>query len=548
MSTNGPPFNPPVVCRDASLQLEDGTVLMARLWHPSSGGPWPALLMRQPYGRAIASTVTYAHPSWWAEHGFLVVVQDVRGMGDSSGQFRGFRQEATDGAATQQWVRALPECNGRLGCYGFSYQGLTQLLSSAESPPPDCLAPAMAGLNECEHWSCEGGAQWWHLGLGWGLQLAALEARHRNDHQAWLKLRTSLESNAYLRDGPALLQRHAPDGMALQWLTSDPDRREEWTVHPVAAAVLRQPMLLIGGCWDPHLNGILDLWRRARHAGGRPELHIGPATHLQWWPEAQTLMLRFFQRHLQAPPEANRLNPAQIWNVTDATWQTLDPTTVDTAVPERRGPWALRGNRVANMDNAIGGLEPGGAGQGMVTLVHDPWRPVPGIGGHLGVQPGPVDRQQLDGRSDVVTFTSQPLDEPCLLIGQPQLKLGAWADQPGFDLCVALSRLPAGSTSVEQLTTGTRRLRGETCLHNRPRHIDLQAVCATFKPGDQLRLSIAPAAWPAIGVNSGSPEVPCGAPSHDHRVVTMTLDLADSALTLNPFSSGRLDNDMIQLP
>ena len=177
MSTNGPPFNPPVVCRDASLQLEDGTVLMARLWHPSSGGPWPALLMRQPYGRAIASTVTYAHPSWWAEHGFLVVVQDVRGMGDSSGQFRGFRQEATDGAATQQWVRALPECNGRLGCYGFSYQGLTQLLSSAESPPPDCLAPAMAGLNECEHWSCEGGAQWWHLGLGWGLQLAALEGK-----------------------------------------------------------------------------------------------------------------------------------------------------------------------------------------------------------------------------------------------------------------------------------------------------------------------------------------------------------------------------------
>ncbi|MEY3962940.1 MAG: hypothetical protein RLZZ106_195, partial [Cyanobacteriota bacterium] len=39
--------------------------------------------MRQPYGRAIASTVTYAHPQWYAQHGFAVVVQDVRGRGDS---------------------------------------------------------------------------------------------------------------------------------------------------------------------------------------------------------------------------------------------------------------------------------------------------------------------------------------------------------------------------------------------------------------------------------------------------------------------------------
>ena len=49
-----------IVCRSAALRLADGVVLRSRLWHPSGKGPWPALLMRQPYGSRIASTVTYA--------------------------------------------------------------------------------------------------------------------------------------------------------------------------------------------------------------------------------------------------------------------------------------------------------------------------------------------------------------------------------------------------------------------------------------------------------------------------------------------------------
>ena len=167
--------------RDERLQLRDGTRLISRIWTPDRQGPWPALLMRQPYGRSIASTVTLAHPSWWASHGYLVVVQDVRGQGDSEGDFQGFGQEAQDTAETLEWVRSLPDCNGRLGCYGFSYQGVTQLLAPAGTPPPDCMAPAMAGLDERLHWSCEGGAHWWHLGLGWGLQLAALQAQRRGD-------------------------------------------------------------------------------------------------------------------------------------------------------------------------------------------------------------------------------------------------------------------------------------------------------------------------------------------------------------------------------
>ena len=108
---------------DEYIKLKDGVKLISRIWLPSGQGPWPTLLMRQPYGREIASTVTYAHPTWWASKGYMVVIQDVRGQGDSEGIFKGFSQEASDTSETHEWVRSLKNCNGKLGLYGFSYQG-----------------------------------------------------------------------------------------------------------------------------------------------------------------------------------------------------------------------------------------------------------------------------------------------------------------------------------------------------------------------------------------------------------------------------------------
>ncbi len=120
---------------DKSLVLRDGIRLISRIWLPNNNGPWPALLMRQPYGREIASTIVYSHPEWWASKGYMVIIQDVRGMGSSEGVFNGFSQEASDTSETHEWVRSLKECNGKLGLYGFSYQGFTQLSGELNSKP-----------------------------------------------------------------------------------------------------------------------------------------------------------------------------------------------------------------------------------------------------------------------------------------------------------------------------------------------------------------------------------------------------------------------------
>src|ERR1700723_1422624 len=103
-----------VVCR-----MSDGVQLFSDHYYPRGDGPLPTLLMRQPYGRDIASTVVYAHPVWFARHGYHVAIQDVRGRGDSDGEFYPFRNETTDGADTIAWLRARPESNGRVGMYGF---------------------------------------------------------------------------------------------------------------------------------------------------------------------------------------------------------------------------------------------------------------------------------------------------------------------------------------------------------------------------------------------------------------------------------------------
>ncbi|MCT0226204.1 CocE/NonD family hydrolase [Synechococcus sp. CS-1328] len=533
---------------DLRLRCRDGVSLAARRWRPQGSGSWPVLLMRQPYGRAIASTVTYAHPSWYAAQGYQVVVVDVRGRGESDGQFRGFAQEAADGADCVRWARHLDHANGRVGTYGFSYQGLSQLLSDGSAPHdvPDALAPAHCGLDERCHWASEGGAHWWALGLGWALQLAAQGCARRDDGDGWLEIRRSLDTGTFLRQGLSLLQRHDPDGMGLAWLGRDPASSEGWTRHQAPVELLRRPMLLIGGWYDPHLLGVLDLWRQARAAGGDPWLRIGAWSHLDWRGGLDALQLAFFDRHLKAaagPPLRPESSPPPLLleRLGDGAWLSPDPAVAC-------GPaWRLRSRGLAAICADEGLLLPyEGApeperGAASLTLVHDPWRPVPGRGGHLGLDAGPADRADLDARSDVVCFSTAPLSEPLELVGQPELRIVVAADQASYDLCGALSVVAADGVGVRQSSTGVLRCQADFSGPPQPRSLLFQPVLLALQPGERLRLSLAASAWPQIGVNSGDLEVPPGPVTHRHRVITLTFELAGAQLRLRPLASARPD-------
>ncbi len=524
-----PGADQPVQVSDVGGTTPDGVTLAGRLWRPAGRGPWPTLLMRQPYGRAIASTVTYAHPHWYASHGYAVLVQDVRGRGDSGGRFGGFGQEAADGSWTLAWLRGQPWCNGRVGCYGFSYQGLTQLLWRDGAQLPDALAPAMAGLDERRHWASEGGAHWWALGLAWALQLAGEGCRRRGDDAGWAALRQALADGDFLGRGLELLARHDPDGMGLAWLRHDPAGPEGWVQHRPPAALWRRPMLQIGGWHDPYLNGVLDLWRRAEAGGSAQLLRIGPWTHLHWRGGIDRLQLAFFDRHLRdrEPPPDTGQPPCLLADLAAGPWRARSP---HQGSGQR---WGLASAGLAAIDAGEGRLLGDASGRGTVLLVHDPWRPLPGRGGHLGLDAGPVERGDLDQRSDVACFTTAPLTAPLELLGRPLLELVVAADQPGFDLAVALSVLkPSGA--VLQLSTGVARWLGPDCQRPLRRRVALQPLLATLQPGERLRLSIGAAAWPQIAVNPGSGALPAGPSGPRHRVITLELQLAEAELGITP--------------
>ena len=125
--------------RGVECRLSDGVVLVSDHYYPAGEGPWATLLMRQPYGRDIASTVVYAHPVWFARHGYHVAIQDVRGRGGSTGEFYPFRTKA--GTAPKR----LPGCArmrrrmGVLGCTGFRIRGQRNCWRPRSSPR-DCNA------------------------------------------------------------------------------------------------------------------------------------------------------------------------------------------------------------------------------------------------------------------------------------------------------------------------------------------------------------------------------------------------------------------------
>jgi len=49
---------------NVGMRTRDGLRLAADVYRPNAPGQFPTLLMRLPYGRDVASTPVYAHPSY----------------------------------------------------------------------------------------------------------------------------------------------------------------------------------------------------------------------------------------------------------------------------------------------------------------------------------------------------------------------------------------------------------------------------------------------------------------------------------------------------
>jgi len=138
--------------------MRDGISLVADVYRPKTPGKYPVLLERTPYNRHDPATGTYL-----ASYGYVVVLQGTRGRFDSEGELYPFRHEAQDGYDTVEWAAALPYSDGRVGMFGGSYVGATQVLAASAVPPHlTAIFPYVTASEYYDGWTYQSGAfaQW----------------------------------------------------------------------------------------------------------------------------------------------------------------------------------------------------------------------------------------------------------------------------------------------------------------------------------------------------------------------------------------------------
>ena len=524
-----------------SMHTRDGARLDADVYYPKADGTFPVLLMRQPYGRAIASTIVYAHPVWYAGHGYIVVIQDVRGRGTSEGEFRLFENEIEDGYDTVNWAATLPGSSGVVGMYGFSYQGMTQLYAAVKRPAAlKALCPAMLGYDLYHDWAYEGSAFCLQANLGWAIQIAAETARLKGDEAAFLTL-SNAARNLPLHDAiparPKIMSEWAADSFYHDWL--DRPASDPYWQRLSPKTYLQEfdlPMLHIGGWFDTFMRGTLNLYQAMVGQSQHPQhLLVGAWAHLPWGrkvgavdygSEAASLcdriQIRWFDQFLKGI-DTGLLDepPVKLFELGSNEWRSFDEFP---NLP--RTPYFLSSNGLASIRDSDGILTPDQCSSSVDVLVHDPWRPVPALGGHASAPSGSFDRASLDCRSDVLTYTSKPLSEALHLLGNVIVELDCTADTPSFDLSAVLSEVrPNGG--VYNFTQGYLRVDSS----DPPLRIVLQPICIQIQEGSAIRLSVSGACFPAYPVNLGT-EMPGEGRAIEAQIITVTLQTGSSQILL----------------
>ncbi len=516
--------------RGVVCAMPDGVRLVSDHYYPAEEGPHPTLLMRQPYGRDIASTVVYAHPVWFARHGYNVVIQDVRGRGDSEGEFYPFRHERADGAATIEWLRTRPESNGRIGMYGFSYQGMTQFLAAAAQPEGlVAIAPGMAATDLYSGWFYHNGALRLATSLGWGLQMLKMDARRLGLREAsdsleraWADIRNQFGVLPF-RAHPALQSSGLPT-YVLDWF--DHERPDDfWEGLDVSGCLerIKVPALHIAGWFDLYLKGTIDGFRELREKAASPfardqqYLIAGPWIHIPWGdqigevnfgPDAlldtDAILLRWFNHWLKDSAEFAPEPRIRHFALFENRWHHAEewPSVTQKVL-------YLRSNGRANSRKGDGGLSimPPNAGEPCDVFVYDPEVPVLAPGGP-GALSGSYNQAALELGNNVLVYTTEPLPEPVAIFGSPSVSLYCAASASTTDFTGKLVRVrPDGRADFVSIGIA----RSDFLFPNNFRpdavrlwEFELEPTSCRFDAGDCIRLEIASSAFPLYDRNPGS--------------------------------------------
>lgn len=536
---------------DVPATMRDGTVLRADVYRPRTTYAVPVILMRTQYGKSSAQAGSrYQPPDWFASHCYLVAIEDVRGQGTSGGTFSEFTHDMEDGYDSVEWAAALPGSNGKVGMYGSSYVGATQWLAATTAPPHlATIVPANTASDYYDGWTYQGGEFRLAFVQPWAIGLATSAAQNRKDQTTAAELTAASADPTRWMDfrpfkdlPPMQPQNPAVAPWYFDWIRHS-TRDDFWRQFSIRDRYpsVKVPVLDVEGWYDAFLAGGTENFAGMVAHGGtefardNQRLVIGPWDHVNWGRSdsdpapllkdigavgdspINDLMLAWFGHFLKGENNdvagkprvdyfvmgANTWKSATSWPLPQTNWTTFYLS----------GPGGIadrKGQLVAAAPSA----------QPPDTYTYDPAFPVPSLGGHscCGAQSGPqgpYDQTPVEQRSDVLVYSSAPLERDTEMTGPVNVRLWAQSTSADTDFTAKLTVVkPDGQ--VINLNNGILRTSFRGSLSDptpttpgRPYEYQIHVwpTSYEFRAGDRIRLEISSSDYPqfAPNPNTGAP-------------------------------------------
>src|SRR5205807_49280 len=427
------------------IPLRDKVELNATLYFPKTpeGSPpkTPVVFTLTPY----ISDSYHARGAYFASHGYTFALVDVRGRGNSAGEFEPFANEGRDGHDVVEWLAQQPFCDGKVAMWGGSYAGFDQWATAKELPPHlATIVPAAAAHPPLDYPSYNNvgetyDMQWFTLTAGRAGQqnLFADQKFWRTQFLDAYKKHIAFKTlDSFVANPSVNFQRILKHPTADTYYDAMVPTREQFQK-------IRLPILTITGQYDGDDLGALTFYRD-HLANASPEtrakhfLIIGP------WDHAGT----------RTPTDevgGVKFGPAAIVDLNDLHRQWYDWTMKNGAKPE------FLKNQVAYYL-----LAPGNSG------ANGEWKYTESFALCIG--------------KDGLVYHTSPLPKETPLVGCPKVSLWVSLDTPDTDLQADLYEIQPDGTSIA-LWNDVRRLRYRESLREAKLVKPDEIVKCNFDPG-----------------------------------------------------------------
>jgi uncharacterized protein len=544
---------------DVAMKTRDGVTLYADIFRPKADGQFPVLLQRTPYGKNNDISIALRG----AARGYVMIIQDVRGRFASEGEWYVFKHESADGYDAVEWAAALPYSNGKIGMYGGSYVGATQMLAAIAHPPHLAgICPFVTGSNYHENWTYQGGAfeQWfsesWTSRLAkdtFDRQLTRVTDATVGDSQLPLASYPLFNTSAFRTS--ELMASLAP--YFLDWL-AHPAYDDYWRAWSIQEhyADITVPVLSIAAWYDIFLGGSLQNYvglktqagseaaRRGQHLlvtlGGHAgqERKVGDVDFGAAAPfNDDDATLDWYDYLFKGAKNEFSQKPVTIFVMGLNQWRQEDDWPLARA---RNTRYFLHSQGAANSADGNGSLstKPPNS-ESPDHYVYDPANPVPTIGGPLccdaaHLKPGARDQRPAETRADVLVYSTSAFAEDVEVTGPVDVEL--YVESSALDTDFTAKLVDVGPDGfARNLTDGIIRARYRDAREKaellKPGQvykltIDLWATSNVFLKGHALRLEISSSNFPRFDRNLNTAEQPesgqrfisaTNAIFHDHK-------------------------------